>query len=579
MVKTVFARVFLAFFLVLALLFLTSTSAQAIVDPLAAPNNKVGIHIISATPDEASAAADMVNSNGDWGYITILVESKDRNEGKWQEFFNYLRKRHLIPIVRLTTEPDPGGFWKRPPEKEEEAWADFLNKLIWPTKNRYVIIYNEPNHATEWGNTVDAKDYAKVLDKTITALKKRSPDFFVLNAGFDASAPEKLPAYQNQISFMKQMDEEIPGIFKRLDGWVSHSYPNPGFIGSPTDNKITSIRGWTHELEELKKLGVDKTLPVFIAETGWKHSDGIKTNNSLPSPEKIAGFYKEAFTNVWNNKQIVAVTPFLLNYQEAPFDHFSFQKITGNSSSKEYHKPYFTLKDLEKEEGKPLQENKAQLIEGEVYKSIVAGEVYNISLKVRNVGNSIWNDPAESDSQIQLVPIIGGHELGINPVKLPRGKAVEPGGEHDFFISLKSPDSGMFKVSFNLYAEERQFESPAFDFSTQVKDPVVLKVNSKLKWKSDYEGNYLLSIAGTVGQRILGIMIDPQGNSDEFEARYLLPDYTFDFTLEKPFYKPKTIRKTVQSGVNELDFGELQPDISSAILRPEQLWKLLPFSN
>ena len=125
-------------------------------NPLAVPNNKLGIHIITASVDEASAAATLVNSNGDWGYITVLIERKDRDQNKWQQFFDNLRRWHLIPLVRLATEPE-GDFWKRPYQGEEQAWADFLDSLNWPVKNRYVIIYNEPNHGQEWGNRVDAK--------------------------------------------------------------------------------------------------------------------------------------------------------------------------------------------------------------------------------------------------------------------------------------------------------------------------------------------------------------------------------------------------------------------------------------
>ncbi|MCR4305966.1 MAG: hypothetical protein NUV73_02695, partial [Candidatus Daviesbacteria bacterium] len=208
-------------------------TAYAVVDPLSVPNNKFGIHIIQATPDESSPAASLVNGSGDWGYVTVLVESNDRNHDKWQEFFNDLRRRHLIPLVRLATQPQNGGFWKRPYEGEEIAWADFLDRLNWPTKNRYVTIYNEPNHGAEWGNSVDAKDYAKVLDRTITALKSKNSDFFVLNAGFDASAPPRAPKYEDQVTFMQLMEEAVPGIFEKLDGWVSHSYPNPEFAGSP----------------------------------------------------------------------------------------------------------------------------------------------------------------------------------------------------------------------------------------------------------------------------------------------------------------------------------------------------------
>ena len=51
-------------------------------------NNKFGIHIISPVPKEASDAASLVNQNGDWGYVTFLIQSNDRNKDKWQEFFN-----------------------------------------------------------------------------------------------------------------------------------------------------------------------------------------------------------------------------------------------------------------------------------------------------------------------------------------------------------------------------------------------------------------------------------------------------------------------------------------------------------
>src|SRR3989344_6529291 len=186
-------------------------TAYAVVDPLAVPNNKFGIHIIQATPDESSPAAQLVNTNGDWGYITVLIERNDRKLDKWQEFFNDLRRRHLLPLVRIATEPED-SFWKRPYDGEENDWANFLDSLNWPTKNRYVIIYNEPNHAKEWGNKVDADSYAEVLDQTVTALKNKNRDFFVLNAGFDASAPSKPPQFEDQVIFMRKMNEAIPGI-------------------------------------------------------------------------------------------------------------------------------------------------------------------------------------------------------------------------------------------------------------------------------------------------------------------------------------------------------------------------------
>ena len=573
-------------FLTFGCAILTST-AKAVVDPLSSPNNKFGIHIIQATPDEASPAAKLVNSSeGDWGYITILIEGKDKKKDKWQEFFNDLRRRHLIPLVRLATIPEQ-AFWKRPDEGEAQVWADFLDSLNWPTKNRYVIIYNEPNHAKEWGNYVDAKAYAKVLDQTITALKSKNQDFFVLNAGLDASAPQQLPNYQDQVSFMTQMNETIPGIFDKLDGWVSHSYPNPGFVGSPYNFGRGTVRTYLWELSLLRSLGVTKNLPVFIAETGWKHAEGIVYDARLPNADTLSDYYTNAFIFAWKHPQLVAVTPFLLSYQEPPFDHFSFKKVTGEKQEEkllptsqvlgveypEYYPFYQQIMNLPKVAGKPMQEIKAKLTKGEIYSSIVAGETYQISLTFKNIGQSIW------DKDTQLAPIEGGRQLGIEAIGIAEDKMVEPNQDYIFNINLKAPQQGKFKVVLNLFTEGKQFDSKPVEFTTEVKLPVILQVLTSLKWKDSAAGQYFLKISGVVGDSSQKVILDTSSKSQEIEARYLLPDYAFDFTLERSYYHPKTIRQEVKPGVNVLDFGILQPNLLQAILNLKEFWKLLPWSK
>lgn len=570
---------------------LFASPVKAVVDPLSVPNNKFGIHIISPTESETSPAAVLVNSSGgDWGYITVLIESNNRDHDKWQTFFNDLRRKHLIPVVRLATQPEK-DYWKRPYEGEEEAWADFLNNLNWPTKNRYVTIYNEPNYGKEWAGKVDPKVYAHVLDKTITALKARSEDFFVLNGGFDASAPPKPPLYLDEISFLQQMEGEVPGIFNKLDGWVSHSYPNPGFIGSPDDVGKGTIRTWFWETQILKGLGVTKNLPVFITETGWKHAEGINFDKSLPSSDTIADYYKSAFATAWNSEQIVAVTPFLLNYQEPPFDHFSFKKISGegqetkilgvetnNKTDQAYpgYYPYYEeLVKMEKITGNPKQDNKANLIKGDIYSSLVSGENYNISLTFKNTGQSIWNDK----TSVELRAIKGAQELQVEPVKLAPNQQVEPGQTAVFNLKLKAPRDGLYTLSLQLYNGNQAFDQNPLNFTTAIKSPVSLMIQSALKWKKDFSGDYILTVSSNGISNSLSVELNKNGQSGNTEAKYLLPDYTFDFTLHKQFYQPKTIKVRVNSGENILDFGELEPDVFSAFFKPGDLWKLLPFSN
>ena len=294
----------------------------------------------------------------------------------------------------------------------------------------------------------------------------------------------------------------------------------------------------------------------------------------MPTADTISDYFKTAFTSAWNNNQIAAVTPFLLDYQEIPFDHFAFKKINREKQAN-YYPFYQTIVELNKTKGKPIQGNKAQLVKGEIYSSLVAGETYNISLVFKNTGQSIWND----GEQLKLVPVQGDQQLRMQTVELPAGVKIEPGQEYTFNFRVKTPEQGNFKVILNLFSGARQFDSDPLEFSGKVKSPVILLIKSSLKWKKDLAGDYILKISGPVGESFRSIVLKNGGVSDEIEARNILPDYPFEFTLTHPYYYPATIKQTVSTGLNVLDFGTLQPDFISAILNPKEFLKLLPFSN
>lgn len=315
---------------------------KAIYDPLSVANNKVGIHILF--PDEIDKVADLVNSSGgDWGYVTVPLRTDDRNREKWLDFFKKCKEKHIIPIIRLATTMTSSG-WQKPDLYDSLDMANFLNDMPWPTKNRYIVVYNEPNHASEWGGVVDPTDYARVLKYTSLIFKERSSDFFILAAGFDAAAPNKLPAYENLYNFVYKMDLSFPDVFNYIDGWTSHSYPNPGFLGSPTDGHQMSIVAFTYELNLLGRF-INKKLPVFITETGW--------DQERLGDERVANFFQLAFSNIWNNERVVAVTPFLLMAGEGDFKKFSLLKPDGSES-----KVYLALKNMNKLSGSPEFEEK-----------------------------------------------------------------------------------------------------------------------------------------------------------------------------------------------------------------------------
>ncbi len=571
---------FLANLFIFCLLILVQPlGVHSIVNPFDHPNNKFGIHIMSPSDEEILPSVALVNSSGgDWGYITVVIESDDRDVGKWQKFFDTLRASHLIPIVRLAGEPK-GESWQRPADNEDDKWAEFLNSLNWPVKNRYVSIYNEPNHGVEWGGSVDAGNYAKVLSDTIDALKNKSSDFFVLNAGFDASSPQKLPDFADEASYISDMQKAVPGIFDKLDGWNSHSYPNPDFSGKPTDTGRGTIRTWMWEKDYLKSLDVKKDLPVFITETGWRHAEGITYNPQYPTALAVSSHFDQAFTSAWSSNQIIAITPFVLAYNQAPFDHFSFKKQSPGSQTANvlgdadpnYYPAYQTILQIDKQKGIPAQVQSFQVTKNTIPKTLNVNQEYSFKLTLKNTGQSIWGDRG----QVILKPV-SGSELGFSEIKLPEGQKIKPGESHTFELSAKTGQIGQFPVKFQLYDDQGAFDASPAEQTIQVKDPPILYLKTSLRWKKDFAGTYFLGLPDGTKQKV---EINDQGQSNGLIIPSLSADSTVKLTLERPNYKSTTVEANLVSGKNEIDFGDLDPVILGNLFHPLTLWSLLPFSN
>lgn len=293
-------------------LFTAFSPAIAVTDPLAVPNNKLGVHILS--PDEIDQAADLVNNSGkgQWGYVVVPIQAVDRDRLKWTLFFQKAAQNKVIPVIRIATFAS-GPDWAEPDNEDLIDFANFLNDLPWPTKNRYVIIFNEVNHSQEFGGIISPERYADVLYNAVSVFKKRSPDFFILPSAMDnGTITDSNSMHYRQ--YLSRMFRHRPEVFSLIDGWNSHSYPNPAFKGRPSDIHDHSIASFKTDLS-LVNAFTSKKLPVFITETGWDIS-------SLGA-EKVSSNFSYAFDRVWSDSRIVTVAPFLLRASAGPFTIFS----------------------------------------------------------------------------------------------------------------------------------------------------------------------------------------------------------------------------------------------------------------
>lgn len=410
------------------LIFVPSSHAQVV-------TNKFGMHLAQPNPDDIRGVAKLVNSSGGkWGYVTMVMQEDDRDKGKWQSVLDLCREQKLIPIIRIATKIE-GSSWKRPAKEDALEWARFLNSLRWVVKDRYIVLFNEPNHASEWGGAVDIASFTETSYVFAKTIKAQNPDFFIMYAGFDSAAPQSLPQYADEGFYLQTMrsyaaQNGMDDMFDYVSGWSSHSYPNPGFSGSPWHRGRNTVRGYEWELQTLNSLGVQKNLPVFITETGWLN----------PVPR---GNFEIAYTNSWlTDSRIVAVTPFVYNYIGEPFEKFSWVIDETNHRSQ-----YDEVLAIEKTSGDPEIVDTGR-IHFDKPREFVVSSQYNLPLQLVNTGQAIWD--ATDGYYFDISPKTEAFEISHNMQR------VLPGESKTITLHIKTfdtPNNG--SVSLNMYRKGR----------------------------------------------------------------------------------------------------------------------------
>ncbi len=438
------------FLLALSLVFFLALVAPvyAVYDPTTVSNNRFGIHVVDTS--DLDGVAKLLNSNGgDWGYVTLVIQKGERDTRRWQEVFDKMRRLHLIPIVRVATAPQ-GDIWEKPSPDEIDGWVSFFNSLNWVIKNRYITIGNEPNHAKEWGGEINPKEYATYLKTFSGKLKAASSDYFIMPSGFDASAGNTFNT-MNEERYVSLMLNAEPNLFDNIDGWASHSYPNPAFSGSEDGVGRGSVRTYLWETGYLKSIGVTKNLTVFITETGWVHNAGRIP--SYPNPSDLGAKFETAYKYAWNGPAVAAVTPFVFSYQDNLFDMFSWKKRDGT-----FYDFYYAVQALSKIKGSPIQEDKGEIISAITPALGNTGNSFYSLIFVRNTGQTIWEKSnlhvkSEKGSDFEVASF------------LPH--AIEPG--QIGIISVKGKlqkEAGYDKDSFTLFSD-KSVSSP-YSFEVKV---------------------------------------------------------------------------------------------------------------
>jgi hypothetical protein len=552
-------------FLFILLFFILPIRVEAIYDPLSVPNNKYGMHIVDF--NDIADVAPLVNSTGgDWGYITVVVTDSDRDPGRWQSMFDRMRRLHLIPLVRIATHVEK-DYWVKPNPGNLDELVTLFNSLNWPTQNRYIIVYNEPNHAKEWGGHIDPEGYANTLVELGKKFKAASEDFFILPAGLDVSAASDSLSLDAAV-YLERMIKARPEVLEVIDGWNSHSYPNPAFSGSPFATGRGTLSSYVWEINYLKSLGLKKELPIFITETGWVHAEGKVFTRGLLSSDQVGSNLQIAAAGAWKDPRIAAITPFVFNYQDVPFDTFSWKRMSGEGG---FYPQYNHYLAIPKTQGHPIQKESYTLSDTLLPPAVVSGATYTLRTQITNIGQGILSSDGY---EVELQADRAGFTFLSDA--LP---TLEPNEKGELVVHIKAPSEiRTFDVAIAIKRHGRitLLETQR----VEVVPPPSVVLNAKLGWRRIADANDVTVLVYDDNDNVLHKFTSLTLKDGQVEVKGLsqiLPGHPYRIVLLVPYYLPRQIIAPLNATETELTLKRLLPldfnrDGKFAL---EDLWSLL----
>lgn len=263
-------------------------------------NPKVGVH--TRLTDEVEEwkikrSLEMVREMGSpwaveyfpWAYVE---ERPGRyNWAHSDMVVEHAARQGITLIARLGYVPD----WARPKETtplylDEERFADFGRFAAafvrrYAGKVRYVIIWNEPNLALEWGYAAaDPVKYTQMLRTVYPMVKQANPEVQVLGGALaPTNAPEGSEWGMNDLLFLQRMYDA--GAAPYFDLLAIHAYGWHSDPDEPPDPQAINFRR-AELLRAIMVANGDSSKRAMITEGGW--NDHPRWTRAVRPAQRIA---------------------------------------------------------------------------------------------------------------------------------------------------------------------------------------------------------------------------------------------------------------------------------------------------
>jgi len=187
---------------------------------------------------------------------------------------DHATRQGLTIIARLGMVPE----WARPkdaianylPEASYDDFAAYAAEFVTHFQGRvkYVIIWNEPNLALEWGyRRPDPAAYTALLQVTSQAIREANPDAVILAGALAPTLGDPSGELgQSDLDYLQGMYDA--GAAPYFDALAVHSYGLTFPPDDPPDPNVINFRR-VELLREVMTANGDGDKPIHITEAGW----------------------------------------------------------------------------------------------------------------------------------------------------------------------------------------------------------------------------------------------------------------------------------------------------------------------
>jgi hypothetical protein len=206
------------------------------------------------------AYAESFPGRFDWSHSDLVIDHANR--------------QGLKVVARLGYVPE----WARPPDSsplylDEEHFEDFGRYAAefarhYAGRVHYIIIWNEPNLALEWGYAaVDPAKYATMLKVVYPMIKAANPDVQVLAGALAPTlAPPGSPDGMNDLTYLQALYDQ--GAADYFDMLAIHAY---GWYSDPDEAADPAVVNFRRSelLRAMMVANGDEEKQAMITEGGW----------------------------------------------------------------------------------------------------------------------------------------------------------------------------------------------------------------------------------------------------------------------------------------------------------------------